>query len=161
MAALGFAATVLSPLLAERSRRKSVHLEQLRERRLALYSDLLRITARIAENAETCSAIPSAEPEETDQAEIERVVSQAAVLASSEVDELLREFSREANVFFRDLVLVVKPHHERLRRGEGPPSGEATAIEQRMALGEKASRLREGHKALRARIRIEMDPEGR
>src|SRR3954451_3548601 len=43
--------TLSSPLLAERMRRESVRREALLNQRLSMYADLLRVTARVADNA--------------------------------------------------------------------------------------------------------------
>lgn len=142
IAGLGIAGTLLSPLIAERARRKSTRQEQLTGRRLAVYADLLRITARVVENAQTWSAIPTVDLQENDPEELDHVVGQADVIASPEVDEVLREFSRLAHAFHRDLVVAARPHHQSVRR-EGRSADDATAIQKRSDLGRIADQLLE------------------
>ncbi len=77
-----FASGIAGPALIERMRRESTRIEQVRAQRLAVYADLLKVTARLADNALTWSAIPPADLKETDSDELDAVISRARVVAS-------------------------------------------------------------------------------
>lgn len=157
IAGLGITGTLLSPIITELVRRKSTRREQLTDRRLDVYADLLRVTARVVENAQTWSALPTEDLQENDPEELDRVIGQADVIASPKVDEVLREFSRLAHAFHRNLVLEAQPYHQSLRREERS-ADDATAIQKRMNLGVIADQLREQRNRLRKHIRTEMKP---
>ncbi|GAA1093744.1 hypothetical protein [Nocardiopsis metallicus] len=149
------AAAILTPLIAERARRKSARQEQLRGRRMELYADLLRFTARIVENAENWSATPLVALEEVDLDELDRVGGQADALASEKVDGLLQDFMSRASTFHRALA-EAQEYLRPLRADAGGPADDTTSIQQRVCLADMASELHRVHKTLRARIRYEM-----
>lgn len=83
--------TLLAPVLTERMRRKSTRAEQLRGERLKVYADLLRVTARVADNEMEWSLATACGLEETDDDELDQVISQARVVASKNVYETAAE----------------------------------------------------------------------
>jgi hypothetical protein len=145
--------TLLAPVLAGRTHRKSVRAEQLRAERLKVYADLLRVTARVADNAMTWSAIPLAELKETGDDELDRVVSQARVVASKKVYACLGELMRLASEFNRQH-FEARIYHQRVH-DEGHADDE-NSIKQRMSLGEIADKMVQSYKQIEAAIRDEM-----
>lgn len=153
VAIAGIGGTLLAPTLTEWMHRKSDRIEQLRTNRLAVYADLLRVTARVADNAMTWSAIPLADLKESDSDELDRLVSQSRVIASDDVYRCFNEFSRQAGEFNRRLFRA-KLHHQRVRNaGE---IDDTETIRQRMSLGSVADRMTESYKQIEAVIRCEM-----
>jgi hypothetical protein len=153
VAVAGILGTLLAPLLAERVRRNSTRAEQLRAERLRVYADLLRVTAVLADNASTWSAIPLADLKETDDEELDRVFSEARVVASKPVYERLRELSRLATEFNRQLFWA-KVQHQKVR--DKDQVDDAESIVQRMSLGDVAGKMVRAHKQIEAAIRKEM-----
>jgi len=69
------AAAVLAPFVTGRMSRKSARLDRLTTERIGAYADLLRATARLADNAMTWASLPLADLQETDDAEMNRIIS--------------------------------------------------------------------------------------
>jgi hypothetical protein len=159
VALAGIAGTLLgtlsSPLLAERMRRESVRREALLNRRLSMYADLLRATARVADNAMAWSSIPLADLKETDDEDLNRIVSLARVVASDQVYAHLTELSDAAQEFNR-LLFSARVYHARLQ-DEGHVD-DSRSIEQRMALGSVADKLQASYKEMERSIRSEVKP---
>lgn len=120
------------PWLAERIRRESVRKEQIIAARLDIYADLLIVTARLADNAMTWSALPFADLKETDNDELDRVVARLRVVASQDVHTRLDQVSRLAGPFNRRLY-EAKVEHQAVR-AEGNVD-DTTTILQRVGLG--------------------------
>lgn len=154
VAIAGIAGTLLAPILAEWMRRKSTRAEQLRAERLKVYADLLRVTARVADNAMNWSAMPLADLKETDDEELDQVLSQARVVASKKVYERFNELRRLASEFNRQLFLA-RLYHQRIRN-EGQ-ADDAESIGQRMSLGAVADKMVEAYKQIESAIRNEMN----
>ncbi|MFE0130184.1 hypothetical protein ACFWY6_01080 [Streptomyces sp. NPDC059037] len=150
----GIAGTALAPIVVERMRRKSVRLEQLTGQRLAVYADLLRVTARIVDNADFWSSVPVADLEQADPNELDRVMSQVQVVASKDVQEAVKGFSSTVHEFNRKLDLIVRPYHEKLVGGEAVDS--ELAIRQRMDLGTLADAIRSGYKEVEKKVRSDL-----
>lgn len=147
------AAALVAPWLAERMRRESARREQIIAARLDIYADLLRVTARLADNAMTWSALPLADLKETDNDELDRVVARLRVVASHDVHTCLDQVSRLAGQFNRRLY-EAKIEHQAVR-DEGNVDN-TTTILHRVGLGEIADSLRAAHKELEAVIRKEI-----
>ncbi|MFM9368146.1 hypothetical protein [Streptomyces sp. Da 82-17] len=145
--------TLLAPIAAERMRRKSVRAEQL----VVIYADLLRATARFADNARDSSTHPLAELKETEDEELDRLMSQVRVVASDSVHERINRLSSTIHEFNRLLVLEARPHHQRLRE-DGQAVDDEKSIQQRMSLSDIADRVVQAHKELESVIRAEMKP---
>lgn len=148
--------TVSGPSITERMRRKSTRMEQVQEQRLAIYGDLLRVMARLVDNAQTRAAIPLADlPEPTDD-ELDRLISQARVLSGDKVEKHLDEVSRLLHKIHRTLVMDVVPYHQQLRAaGKGD---DATAIQKRSQLAGSVNELVAAYRGLNKSIREEMKP---
>ena len=146
--------TVTSPLLAERMRRKSVRTEQLTGQQLEVYADLLNATSLLADNARDYSTMPLADLEEPDDDELNRLVSRARVVASKGVYRLLNKMQSQQAEFNRQLLLVARPYHDRLRREGKVDDSQAMAL--RMSLADVAGQIVESHKQIEATIRKEM-----
>jgi hypothetical protein len=146
-------AGILGPLLAERMRRESARLERLLGRRLDVYADLLRASARLADNSMTWSAIPLADLKETDDEELDRLVSQVRVVASKDVYQQLQALAGRAHEF-NQLLFQAKLHHNRLR--DAGKVDDDLSLRQRMSLGSIADEMRKEHKKLEATIRGEL-----
>ncbi|MEU9190317.1 hypothetical protein AB0D14_38525 [Streptomyces sp. NPDC048484] len=164
LAIAGIAGTLLGallgPVLSECMRRNSVRAEQFSAQRLVVYADLLRATARFADNTQTWAVAPLEELAETEDEELNRVFSLVRVTATPGVYKEVRTLEDAVRDFNR-LYADAQPHHRRLReaadRGEG--SGEdGLAITQRMSLGSAAETVREAHRHLEEVIRREMRP---
>lgn len=153
VAIAGIAGTFLAPLATERMRRKSARTDRLLTERIRLYADLLRVTARASDNAMMWSSIPLADLQETDEDELDRILSLARVVASKKVYTHLTGLWRQASDFNRQLTWA-RMHHQRVRdQGE---VDDVQAIRERMSLGAVAGKLRESFKQLEAVIRSEM-----
>ena len=121
--------------------------------RLIVYGDLLRVTAKLVDNAMTWSSIPLADLKETDNDELDRVISQARVVASDAVYKHLDELGRSAGDFNRSL-FAAKLHHGNVRRQGEVDDG--PAIRQRMALGATADKMKLSYQSILASVRAEM-----
>jgi hypothetical protein len=157
VAVAGIAGTLLgallAPILAEWMHRKSTRTEQLRAERLRVYADLLRVTGRVADNAMDWSAIPLADLKETDDDELNQVLSQARVVASKKVYTRLGELTRLAGEFNRQL-FPARIYHQHVR--EEGQIDDARSIAQRMSLGGVADKMVQSHKQIEAAVRDEM-----
>lgn len=149
----GVAGTLLAPLLTERARRNSARRQRLGDARLDAYTDLLLVTARLAENASTWSAIPLADPQETGQDELDRVIARVRIVASPNVYDHLDQITGVAGEFHRAL-LQAKLDHRAVHTGGRVDDGRT--ILQRLDLGKLADRLRATHRELEAMIRAEV-----
>ncbi|NKZ84748.1 hypothetical protein GS982_21480, partial [Rhodococcus hoagii] len=148
-----FASGIAGPALIERMRRESTRIEQVRAQRLAVYADLLKVTARLADNALTWSAIPPADLKETDSDELDAVISRARVVASENVYEHLGDLARQVQQFYVGLD-EARTSQRRLAR-EGKVDDD-TAIRQRMSLGGIADQILVAHKRITDAVRNEM-----
>ena len=148
--------TVLGPSITEKMRRKSTRMEQVQQQRLGLYGDLLRVTTRLVDNALTRAALPLADLPEPANDELDRLVSQARVLAGEEVEERLADLARLVNKINRKLVTDVVPYHEKLR-DEGK-TDDQIANRKRGQLVSSVNDLIAAHDRLRVSIRREMKP---
>ena len=148
-------AALLPPLITEPMRRESSRREQVVAHRLDIYADLLKATARLADNALTWSATPLADLTETADDELDRVISRARVVASTAVYHALEDLTRNVHKF-KALVMEAQPHHRRVRAEGG--ADDVTGIQQRMSLAELADQLIGDHKRLAAAIRSEIVP---
>jgi hypothetical protein len=148
--------TVLGPSITEKMRRKSTRMEQVQQQRLALYGDLLRVTARLVDNAQTRAALPLADLPEPADDELDRLISQARVLAGEEVEKHLADLSRLISKIHRMLVMDVVPYHQKLRdEGKGD---DGVAIQKRVQLAGPVEELVATYDRLRVTIRREMKP---
>lgn len=148
--------TVLGPSISEKMRRKSTRMEQVQQQRLALYGDLLRVTARLVGNAQTRAALPLAELPEPSDDELDRLISQAQVLAGKKVEKHLADLSRLVSKINRMLVMDVVPYHEKLRNeGKGD---DGVAIQKRVQVAGPVDELVAAYGRLKDSIREEMKP---
>lgn len=156
----GIAGTLLGtgvgPWISEKMRRKSTRMEQVQQQRLALYGDLLRVTAQLVGNARERAAMPLADLPEPSDDELDRLISQARVLAGEDVEQHLAEVSRLVSKIHWLLVNDVVPYHERLRdEGKGD---DGVAIQKRVQLAGPVDELVAAYDRLRVSIRKEMKP---
>jgi hypothetical protein len=147
-------AAVLSPFVSARMSRKSARLDRLTTERIVTYADLLRATARLADNAMNWSSIPLADFKETDDEEMSRIIARARVVASKHVYERLRTLTADVHEFNRKLYMARLYH----RRIEDSDSAElhGEAAQQRMELGGIADRIVAMHKDLESTVRKEL-----
>jgi len=151
----GIGGTLFAPLATERMRRKSVRTEQLSAQRLAVYADLLRATALVVENAMTWSALPLADLKETNEDELNRLVSQTRVVASKKVYNTCKQLLGHAATFNRELS-EAKSYHRRIH--DSGQVDDARSLRQRMSLASIATSLRESEKRLEDAARRDMKP---
>lgn len=148
--------TVLGPSITEKMRRKSTRMEQVQQQRLALYGDLLRVTAQLVDNARERAAIPLADLPEPADDELDRLISQARVLAGDEVEKHLKDLSALIHKIHQMLVNDVVPYHRKLRNeGKGD---DGVAIQKRVQLAGPVDELVAVYGRLRVSIRKEMKP---
>jgi hypothetical protein len=145
-------AAVLSPLVTERMHRESVRREHLMSHRLEAYADLLRVTARLADNAQTWSVSPLVDLKETDNDELDRLIARVRVVASKDIYNQLVELTSHAQTFTLGL-FETRTYHSRIR--QAGTVDDATAIKQRMALATLSDQITEMHKGLEKVIRKE------
>lgn len=134
--------TLLAPLLAERMRRRSVRAERVHAQRLETYADLLRVTARMSDNAMTWSCAPIADREEPTSHELDHVMAQARMVSSSEVDRLTSEFGKAAHRF---MALLLPAREDHRRRPDDEPVDRLRPmrlVQQRTQLGAVADEMR-------------------
>ncbi|MFG2245530.1 hypothetical protein [Spirillospora sp. NPDC048823] len=146
----------VGPWLAERMRRKSSRMEQTYAQQLALYGDLLRVTAQLVDNARNRASTPLADLPEPSDEELDRLISQARVLASDDVEKHLDDLSRLIHKIHRMLVMDIVPYHQKLH-DEGK-SDDGAAIQKRVALAGPVDELVAVYDRFRASIRNEMKP---
>lgn len=159
VALAGIGATLLAgvagPLLVERMRRESERRGHLLLRRLDVYADLLRATARLADNAIDWAFQPLAELRETDDEELNRLVSQVRVVASRSVHEQLTDLTRRMSAFYR-VLFPARDHHQRIR--DAGQVDDAQSVQLRSALAAAADEIVTLHKRLEATVRDEVGP---
>lgn len=146
-------AALVAPWLAERMRRESTRRELIVAARLDTYVDLLRVTARLAGNAGTWSALPLADLSEINTDELDRIVARIRVVASQNVYTCL-DHIRHLSAQFNGRLYEAKVHHQAIR-SEGN-ADDSTAIQQRMGLAKTADSLGAAHKELESLIRKEI-----
>lgn len=103
IAIAGIIGTLLAPLLHEVVRRRSVRDHEVLVRRMDTYADLLQATARFADNAQTWSAIPLADLEETEDEKLNRLLSEVRVHGSKAVYASTKRLSSALQEFNRRL----------------------------------------------------------
>jgi hypothetical protein len=101
--------------------------------------------------------MPLADLKETDAAELDRIFSQARVVASKKVYKHFNELRRLAIEFNAKLFEARVYHRSRLRAEQGD---DATAIAQRMSLGVVADKMRDSYKQIETAVRNEMSDGG-
>lgn len=145
---------LLAPVLAESMRRKSKRAEQLRAERLTVYADLLRVTARMCDNAMHWSENLDTDPQETDSDDLDRVFSQARVVASKKVYECFNTV-RVFGIYFNQ-----QRHRLYLQRlNETGPDDDELSIAQREEWDARANRMWASYLKLQAAVREEMSAE--
>lgn len=147
---------LLGPWISERMRRKSTRMEQTYTQQLAVYGDLLRVTAQLVDNARERAATPLAELPEPSDDELDRLISQARVLASDDVEKHLNDLSRLVQKVHRMLVNDVAPYHRKLR-AEGK-ADDGVAIQKRVELAAPVDELIATYNRLKLSVRNEMKP---
>jgi hypothetical protein len=140
-------------MLTEQVRRRSSKQDRLLAARLELYTDLLEVAARLADNAMTWSALPSADLVETDNERLDRILARVRLLARDDVRSRMAQFSKVVHEFNPQLYHARDV--ERLAQAEGAV-GSAEAIRARMRLGDLADQLRALHHQLEAAVRKEV-----
>ena len=147
------AAAVLSPFVTERMHRENARRDRLMVHQIEAYADLLRATARLADNAMAWALSPLQDLKETDNEELDRLISRVRVVASDDVHQQLTELTRHALEFNR-LLYFAKLH--RTRMDAAGEIDDPTSIQQRMSLGSAADKMIESHKQIEATVRKEM-----
>lgn len=155
VACLGIAGTVtaaaVSPFAAARLAR--------RDRRADIYADTLALLWVVQDNALTLSAMPGAELPAPPLEELRRLDARARLVAGDRVVEQLRLVVRLANRFERDLFvpqLRQRSLRQEQERNPDAPADTATAIQERMSLGEIADDLAAAIVELEQRMRVEV-----
>ncbi|MFB7610384.1 hypothetical protein [Streptomyces gardneri] len=144
---------LVAPLLAERMRRKSVLQEWSRNQRLAVYAELLTVTARIVDETRLLASLPLSELKAPDEG-LDRLAGQVRALASDATYERFGKLSKEAQQFARVLVTEVRPHQQQIQ-GAGHVD-DTRSIQNRMRLSDMAERIADLHDKLEKQIRNEM-----
>ncbi|HEX6686435.1 MAG TPA: hypothetical protein VF062_26930 [Candidatus Limnocylindrales bacterium] len=130
-------AGTLTPLIAERARREGARQELLRTRRVDIYADLIRATARLVENARIWAAAPTVDLKETPEDEWDILVARVEVIASKNVHEYLIVLAKIVGAFnmffrwareYRRLHRRRRPGHGRDRTGDGRSVVQAGAL---------------------------------
>lgn len=140
-------------MISEWMRRKTTRLDRLHEQRLSTYANALKATARFADNAREWSATPLAELKETDDEELNRIVSQLRVVGSKKVYNQFNELAQQLHLFNRTLFWT-QEHHVSLRASE--VVDDQTSIQQRMKLADIADQVVKHHKKIEEIVRDEM-----
>jgi len=135
-------------------RRESVRKERVLTQRLAVYSELLEATARLADNAITLSYEPLFDVKKTDDAVLDRLISQTRVVASDAVYKHVTDLSSHMQNFNRILVLEAKPVHQILR-AEGKVD-DVSSQRLRLRLVDVADKVVALHKEIESTIRREL-----
>lgn len=154
VAIVGIVGTLLAPVIAEGMRRNSAHITRMTDERIVAYTELLRATAQLADNAKTWTVSPSAELQETDDAELDRVISHVRVVASDGVHALLDELWTVTHLLRRHL------HITRLFEAQIDENTHAEVRSQaddaRASLAEATDGLSDVHRRLESAIRNEL-----
>jgi hypothetical protein len=150
------AGALLAPMIAEKMRRKSARMEIVTGERIEVYADLLRVTARIADNVVGWSANPLMELEETDDEVLNRLVARLQVVASEDVHKQFLDLRSQIGPFYR-LLWTARISHNRELRKEDPVPGQSPPEMQRVELYGMAEDIVKNHKELIAMIRAEFD----
>lgn len=153
VAVAGIVGTLLGPLVLERMRRESTRREHLTRLRAEVYADLLLITAIVADNAVTWSAVPRAELTETPDEELNRVMARVRTLGSDRIYPLVELFTNTAHEFNRRLFRS-RLEHERADRAQVHEDQQTMVA--RMSTGEIADELRRQYKPLLDEVRAEV-----
>lgn len=153
MGMAGLITTLLAPVVAEWMRRDSARRDRIETVRLDAYSNLLRVTARMTDNAMTWASIPLADLGETTTDELDRVIARATVVASRDVRTHMDQINRAAGEFNRRLYEAKIKHRAVHNAGQ---VDDGTTIAQRLNLGSLADTLRTAHQELETAIRKEV-----
>ena len=132
-------AAVLSPLVAEHYRAKHAGEEQLRTARIAVYGQFLAATARIVSNAYIAASAPNTSVEETDAADLDRLVGEIRVLGGTEVRAAFNDFQKN--------VAALRPQIDQARILQRRNAGMGNAdsfegIRQRVTLASLANQIK-------------------
>jgi hypothetical protein len=111
------------------------------------------VTARVGDNVMNWSVFPLSDQKETDAEDMDRIISQARVVAGNEVYQRLNELTKVTGDFYRQL-FPARLHHQRVREEGKVDDGESIAL--RVSLAGVAERIAQSHKEIEAAIRREM-----
>jgi hypothetical protein len=145
---------LLAPIIAEKMRRKSARLERMAGERLEVYAELLRVTARIADNMLGWKAAPRAELKETDTEEFDRLTSRLHVVGSKDVYDKFEDLRSKLGPFYGLHYLIRQSLTPGFQNEYGTKQNIAT---QRAELAQKADDIIQNHNDLLTIIRAEFD----
>jgi hypothetical protein len=145
----GIGGTLLAPWVAGRvQRRASVHAE-----RIAVYSELMDVAGRLADNAQSWAALPLSDRPEPSDEQVRTLYARVRVVGSDAVLRAAKEVSGLSFDFVRELV-PAQMRHASDREDGSVDSGEG--IKMRLALGRIADDLQAAVTRLESAIRSEM-----
>lgn len=167
VAVAGIAGTVMAPLVLERMRRESVRREHLLTHRTDAYADLLRVTAKLVDNATEWAYTPTVELTQTDDEELNSIIARVRVVGSPRVYDTLKDFESETHKFNRmfELVDAAAPRERmaavlsRIIEGDTRP-GDDWWKEHQKAMSQAADAMRRSHLKLLELVRTEVGDSG-
>lgn len=167
VAVAGIVGTVLAPLVLERMRRESARREHLLAHRTGAYADLLRVTAKLVDNAAQWAFTPTADLTQTDDEELNAIVARVRVVGSPRLFDKLKEFESETHKFNRlfSLVDAALPRERmaevlaRIVEGQTTAPGDEWWQEQQKAMATAADAMRNRHVELLNLVRAEVGGE--
>ena len=152
IAVAGIVGTLLAPIVTEQVKRRSAREDRQHDRRLAVYADLLHVTAKTADNAQNWASTPLAELDEHEDEFLNRMLAQVRVVASTQVRDQTLAFQSAALVFYRRLSEAKLLHRRVQQVGDGDS---VEASQTRMHLAGLADELVELFKQLEDVVRRE------
>ncbi|AII03341.1 hypothetical protein C8E05_7169 [Rhodococcus wratislaviensis] len=158
MGVAGIVGTAVSPWITERLRSRNARRDQLVKLRLAIYADLLRMTARLAATATTSAASHPNDAGQIGGDGFDSLLGQAQVVASDDVYRRLNELSQLTETFNRHLVTAeqrpVFPHRQHLHDGA---LNDPLRLQHRRTLTDIAGGIAVAHGRVQDAIRHEMN----
>jgi hypothetical protein len=154
VAALGIGGTLAASIIAGRMQRTTARDDRIRERRFAVYVDVLEVMGQFRENAQTWATFPDADVVEPSTDAIRSIDARIRVVGSDDVRAATDRVANLAQRFIADL-FPARVLHERLRRQYKVVDTDET-IKARMALGGLVDEMTVALKELESKIRAEM-----
>lgn len=145
---------IVAPVIAEKMGRRSARINQILSQRMDAYTDLLRIAAEKVDNARAWASLPLVDLGETDDLELDNIISRIRVVASEPVHKRTASFNTKVQSFNRRLVSVAQPAQRRAEGGGG--AGSDVVTRERVALAEIAEGIAADYWELQRLIRSEI-----
>ena len=140
VAIAGIAGTLIAPVVGELARRKSTRKQQLNDRRLEAYADLLSVGVWFVDYTRNVASMPGADLPKPDANELNRLDGQIRLVAGKSVRNHSKTFTEQL-AKFSAAQFKAEFYRKAISNSSDSVADDAQAIEQRMELGRMADEI--------------------